>query len=263
MKKILVFLLISAFVLISTSWAVMTGKEAHEKYIYPVVRVTTQSGGGSGTVVYSQESTDGKWETYILTNHHVIDSAIRIFEEWDSDEGKDIKKEKRSIVYVEIFKYTNISTPIGTMKVEGDIVIYNKTEDMAIIKLRLEEKVDYVAKLLPPGEIYYVMDESIAVGCSLSAPPLPSVGIITRLNKQLDSLPYHMSSAQIIYGNSGGAMFNTEGYLIGIPSRVAVTNWGRTPITHMGLFIPIERIRDWIREEEDYKFIVVEQNSDN
>ena len=63
-----------------------------------------------------------------------------------------------------------------------------------------------------------------------------------------------MSSSQIIYGNSGGAMFLAEtGELIGIPSLVPVVGWGMA-VTHMGLFIPVERIYDWLKEEH-YDFI--------
>jgi len=252
--------------------AALTGLEGHEKYIYPVVRVTVDRGGGSGTIVYSYLEDQNKgastftdvdikagkspyYSTYILTNYHVIDAAISITEEWDTDLQKNVSKEKRGIIYVEIFKYRDISTPIGTLKVEADIVLYNKDEDMALLKLRTEESAPCIADLLNKEDIdsVLVMDESIAVGCSLGFPPLPTVGVITRKNFQIQSFPYHMSSSQIIYGNSGGAMFNEAGQLIGIPALVPVLGWS-TPITHMGLFIPISRIYDWL-EIEHYDFI--------
>jgi S1-C subfamily serine protease len=249
-------LIIVTFVGVSAINAAMTGKLAHERYIYPVVRVSAGNAGGSGTIIYSRNMDGGDvYTTYVLTNHHVVSSSIRVVDEWDPNLQKKVKRERRSIVYVEIFKYKDISTPVGTTKVEADIMAYTKTEDMAILKLRLEENVPYVA-ILPLKENshkYKVMDETIAVGCSLGFPPLPTVGMITRLNMQLQSLPYDMSSSQIIYGNSGGAMFNTAGELIGIPSRVAVVGWS-SAITHMGLFIPANRIYDWM-ENEFYDFI--------
>ncbi|GAG74834.1 unnamed protein product, partial [marine sediment metagenome] len=145
--------------------------------------------------------------------------------------------------------------------VEADIVLHNETEDLALVKLRSEEQYQHIATLLPKDNGVQVMDESVAVGCSLGFPPLPTVGHITRLNIQIYSLPYHMSSAQIIYGNSGGAMFMANtGELIGIPSRGVVIGWG-TPITHMGLFVPIERIYAWL-EEEHYDFIYDETKTE-
>lgn len=254
--------LIGLSICVTEALSAMAGIRAHEKYIYPVVRITHGPWGGSGTVIYSEIDTEqkSKYSTYVLTNHHVIAQAIRIEEKWDSDLAKEVKKEKRSIVYVELFKYRNLSTPVGTLKVEADIVIYNADEDMALIKLRAEEEAQYVAKLMGGGSdsgldiVYNVMDETVAVGCSLGFPPLPTVGHITRKDFQLDSLPFDMSSSQIIYGNSGGAMFLAEtGELIGIPSMLAVIGWN-TPITHMGLFIPIERIYKWL-ETEHYDFI--------
>ena len=258
MKRTLSLFLLLVVILVFTvnCYAALDGLPAHEKYIYPVVRVTQGYAGGSGPVIYSQLQT-GKmgYSTYVLTNYHVIGDAISIAEEWDTDLQKNVKKEKRAIVYVEIFKYRDISTPIGTLKVEADIVLYNKDQDLALLKLRTEESVIHRA-LLPSKEDtdgVLVMDESIAVGCSLGCPPLPTVGVITRKNFQIQSLPYHMSSSQIIYGNSGGAMFNTEGEFIGIPALVPVIGWG-TPITHMGLFIPISRIYEWL-EAEHYDFL--------
>lgn len=250
---LLIFLVLVMVLLVSPVWGSLTGKDGHEKYIYPVVRVSTNTGGGSGTVVYCKEIEPGKYSTYILTNHHVISDAISISEEWDSTLGKNKKVERLALVYVEIFKYRDVSVPVGTLRVEADIKIYNEAEDMGLIRLRYDDPVCNVAALPERNKTFLVLDESIAVGCSLSFPPLPTVGIITRLGVNIRSLPYHMSSAQIIYGNSGGAMFLPDGLLIGIPSLVPVVGWG-TPITHMGLFIPIDRVYDWF-EKEYYDFI--------
>lgn len=246
----------------AVSFSALNGEKAHNLFIYPVVRVTLPNAAGSGTVIYSEQNNeplykaDSKYSTYVLTNYHVIDSAIEIVTEWDSSLREEVKKEKRSIVHVEIFQYKDLSTPVGTLKVEAEIVIYNKDEDMALLKLALEGPAQYVAKLRSKEDAdnYYVMDESIAVGCSLACPPLPTTGVITRKNFQIESYPFHMSSSQIIYGNSGGAMFHNEtGDLIGIPSLVPVIGWG-TPVTHMGLFIPLKRVYDWL-EKEHYTFI--------
>ena len=257
MKKHLFILFAILALMLGTAHAAMTGLDGHKSYIYPVVRVTTGNGGGSGTIVYSKEFEPGKFSTYILTNHHIIADAIIITEEWDSALAKNIPVERRSVVYVEQFKYRDISIPVGTMRIEADIKIYNKNEDIALLRLRYDESVGTVVKIPTAGEEngYKVLDEVIAVGCSLLYPPLPTIGIITRMDYLINSLPYHMSSAQIIYGNSGGAMFQEDGVLIGIPSLLPVIGLGGSiPITHMGLFIPIDRVYKWL-EEERYNFI--------
>jgi len=246
--------LVVASTLPSMAWGAMTGLRAHEMYIYPIVRVSTGYGVGSGSIIYSSLNEKEKYSTYVLTNFHVVSDAVLLEEVWDTDLQRHVQREKRSIVYVEIFKYGNISTPVGTLRVEADIVLYNYDEDMALLKLRIEDQVQHVALLSDTIPDVKVMDESVAVGCSLGFPPLPSVGVITRLNFQIDSLPYHMSCSQIIFGNSGGAIFKADtGELIGIPSLVPIVGWG-TPITHMGLFIPVERIYAWLSQQH-YDFI--------
>ena len=259
MKKLFIILCV-LFIGVSVSFAALTGMDAHEKYVYPVVRVSAGGGTGSGTVVYSKDTTkEGEtskgYSTYILTNYHVIAAAIKITEEWDSKLQKNRDIERRSTCYVEIFKYKNLSTPVGTMKIEADIVLYSKTGDMALLKLRFDEKVNYVATLpdRDNANFYRIMDESVASGCSLGHPTLVSVGVITRLNYQVRSLPFDMSSAQIIFGNSGGAMFSGDGTFMGIPSMVAMAGWS-SAVTHMGLFIPVSRIYEWM-ETEYYDFI--------
>ena len=255
-KILCIITIIIALWLSSLSHAFLQGKEAHKAYIYPVVKVTHGSFGGSGTVIFSEENHEGTFSTYVITNHHVISSAISVEEVWSPSLKKDVKREKRQIVYVEIFKYRDLSTPVGALKIEADIKIYSKDHDLAILKLRSEGKAEHVAKLLPESMVdsIRVLDATIAVGCSLLYPPLPSIGIITRLNEYIESLPYHMSSSATIFGNSGGAMFLIgTGEFIGIPSRVAVYGWG-TAVSHMGFFIPIKRIYEFLLEE-NYDFL--------
>lgn len=255
LKSCLVML---SFILLATvSWASMSAELLHEKLIYPVIRVNS---GGSGTIIYSKPNAAGAFSTYALTNYHVIDSAISIVKQWDSGLQKDVKIEKRKLIYAEIFKYKNLSIPIGTLKIEAKIVLYNKDEDMALIKLSLEEKALYIADLYPLGKEteMHVTDETIAVGCSLGWPPIPARGMITRMNVYINSLIYHMSESQIIFGNSGGAMYRinpeTElGEYIGIPSGAPVIGWS-SAVSHMGVFIPINRIYAWL-ERENYQFI--------
>jgi len=70
-----------------------------------------------------------------------------------------------------------------------------------------------------------------------------------------------MSSAQTIFGNSGGAIFrwsqSRKKYeFIGIPSRISVQPMGFSAdaITHMGYFIPIERVYKLL-DDNCYQFI--------
>ena len=258
--------LISIILVLSLSlqaFAELNIKESHERMLYPVVRV---NGGGSGSVIFSeqpgpimakQKQKVEPFSTYVLTNWHVVAAAIKITKKWDSNQGKKVDVEKRDIIHVEQFIYKEMSEPVGTTKVEAEIVLYDEEEDLALVKLSSEEKFPWVVEFFPPEELptLPVFSRTTAVGCSLSWPPVPSQGILTRKNVRIDSLPFHMSTAQIIYGNSGGAMFDDEGRFIGVPSRVPALGWGGSdPVVHMGLFIPVERVFAWL-DREHYEFI--------
>jgi hypothetical protein len=81
------------------------------------------------------------------------------------------------------------------------------------------------------------------------------------MDDEISHYRYWMSTAQTIFGNSGGALYRyseerKKYEYIGIPSRITVQPMGFTkdPITHMGYFIPIERVYSLLRDN-DYHFI--------
>ena len=110
-------------------------------------------------------------------------------------------------------------------------------------------------------ENIHIFDEVYAVGSSLGHPPVASDGHISYMDDEIDHYKYWMSSAPTIFGNSGGAVYRWNGdnkqyEYIGIPSRISIQPMGFSAdaITHMGYFIPIDRIYNLL-EENDYQFI--------
>ena len=57
--------------------------QQHLEMLYPTVLVAVGSGSGSGTVIFSDIYED-EYSSLVLTNWHVIRSAITVSEEWDS-----------------------------------------------------------------------------------------------------------------------------------------------------------------------------------
>ena len=125
----------------------------HKQVLYPVVRVRTKKAGGSGTVIFSGQNAEGEYETYVLTNHHVIEDAIEVKKQWDSMLGREIKKEFRSLVQVEIFKYKYWSRMVGGTVIDAEIVAYDAPQDLALLKLRSIDKVEHVAFMYPKDKI--------------------------------------------------------------------------------------------------------------
>jgi S1-C subfamily serine protease len=224
----------------------------HEQMLYPVVRVSYGPGGGSGTVLYSEDRGDG-CQTYILTNHHVIANAIKIKTEWSSLLQADVKKEFNDPVKVEVFRYVDGSRQDVMDSYRAEIVAHHKEHDLAIVKLGAGRQLEYTATLLEADQRVTIFEKIWAVGCSLQHPPVVTEGIIDYLDDVMDRKVYWMGSAQIIYGNSGGAVFTKKDdryYFIGVPSRVGVIGHTGQAIPHMSYFVPVPRVRSWLADEQ-------------
>lgn len=236
-------------------------QKMHEQMLYPSVRVRTGKAGGSGTVVFSGKNANGEYETYVTTNHHVVEDAIEVKRAWNSRVGKEIKKEYCKTVQVELFRYNDLSRCIGTgIGLEADIMMYDVEQDFALLKVREKEmKIDFVANIFPIAKLpeIHIYDELFAVGAALGHPPISTDGRLTYMDDEIDNFKYWMSTAATIFGNSGGSVYrqNDDGdyEYIGIPSRISISGFADA-ITHMGYFIPIDRIYKLLKEN-DYQFI--------
>ena len=240
--------------------------QKHEQMFYPTVRVRTKKAGGSGTVVYSQEYKKEVY-TYVIINHHVIADSVHLEKKWDPVLKRKIDKEILDTVFVEFFRYNNYSHTVGSFAVEADIVAYSEVnggQDWALLRVRDKENTaDWVANMFPLDDIenVHIFDEVYAVGASLGHPPVASDGHISYMDDEIEHYKYWMSSAPTIFGNSGGAVYRwstgrKQYEYIGIPSRISIQPMGFSAdaITHMGYFIPIDRVYKLL-EENDYQFI--------
>ncbi len=108
-------------------------EERHKVMIYPVVRIRTSKSGGSGTLIYSKEDPNksGEYLNFVLTNSHVVfEGAIEHKKDWDSLLEKDIKKEYKSKVDVEIFDYIRLSEVNSSNTHKAEIECYDKKHDL-------------------------------------------------------------------------------------------------------------------------------------
>jgi S1-C subfamily serine protease len=235
----------------------MNLEQLHSEVLKACVRVRTKRAGGSGTVIYSQGE-PGQVSTYVLTNQHVIDDAVRVVEKWDPVLQKNVKRDERDLVEVHFFNYRWSSRVVGANAIEAEIVAYDKDEDLALLKLRGTDPVPAVAKLFPRGEESRLLvgEPIITVGCGLGEPPVLTQGVISVFGREIDSKEYWLCTAPSIYGSSGGGTFLVETReFIGVPSRVAVTGFlGSSAVTHLSYSIPITRVYDFL-EKQMFRFI--------
>jgi S1-C subfamily serine protease len=228
-------------------------RQKHREMLYTVVLIRQSMGSGSGTVIWSEPDDRGEYHSLILTNHHVIRSAIKIEEVWDPKLGKKIDREKRSLVRAEWHIYNDYSHMVGSKSSRAEIVAYDQKLDLALLRLLdRERRVSPVAHFLPEGAPIYLFDEVTAVGAGLGEPPFATQGNLAFLDKIIQGEDYFLSSAPIIFGNSGGAMFRYSPErrryeLIGVPSKVSAAGW--QAVSHMSWSIPVnDTVREFLRE---------------
>jgi len=228
----------------------------HEECLYPVVRVIAGSAGGSGTIIYSEDrDIKDVYDTYVLTNHHVVESLITVGKQWSPVLQANVDTESRKTAKVEVFRYEKLSKVVGRESFDADIITYSDNKvghDLAILKLRCGRKFNNVAKLRKRNmaDKLFLFEGSLVVSCTLGHSPIITMGHITSLNDEIDSKRFILSSAQISFGSSGGALFRGDTYeLIGVPSRVALQGWGQVA-NYMGYSVPIDRIYEWLESEK-------------
>ena len=230
----------------------------HKEMLNTAVRINTS---GSGTVLYSRQH-EGKWESYILTNYHVIREQVNIKEVWDGMEGAKVKRETREPVTAFWFDYVRCSRSVGTRGRTADIVAYDQQRDLALLKLRDTERgIVYIAHLLPEDEMPKLGQTVWAVGAGLGYPPSMTSGEMAFAEQVIDGYRYQLATAPIIFGNSGGALFaysdsRKQYEMIGVPSRVSASNF--QVVTHMGWSIPTEAVYTFLRDNF-HGFIVGEK----
>ena len=154
-----------------------------------------QRGLGSGVIL----SNDG----YILTNNHVVDNATRI----------DVELSDRRIV-------------------TGRLIGADPASDLAVVKI--DEK---NVPVLPIGDsnAMRVGDVVLAVGNPLGVGQTVTMGIVSAKGRAtgLGDGSYEdflQTDAAINSGNSGGALVNTTGQLIGINSQILSPSGGNIGI---------------------------------
>ena len=208
----------------------LTVQEVHDKVLYPVVRVRTGNSGGSGVLIYSEPDPDneGRYFNIALTCQHVVDSAIKIRDEFDPVLKQQRKSDYFEEVAIEVFDYDG-SKLISSNSTQADIIAYDKHHDLAAVRLHNFREQPFVSSIIPKNEIdeLKIASPVVTCGCSLLHDPFPNNGTLTYLREVIEQKAYLMSNAPSIFGNSGGGLFHGEtGHLLGLTSRVTVTQMG-------------------------------------
>ena len=180
---------------------------------------------GSGIII----SKDG----YILTNNHIINSA-------DSSIYYEVSEATKIPVYL-----YNDETPY-----EATIIGTDEQTDLAVVKI---EKDNLTAAELGNSNSVKIGEFAMAIGNPLGMESSVTSGIISAVNRSVtseDGTTYNLiqTDAAINSGNSGGALVNAEGKVIGI-NTLKLSGSG---IEGMGFAIPINETIEIYQQLIDY-----------
>ena len=187
---------------------------------------TTTSASGSGIII----SEDG----YILTNNHIVSS------ENSSSYFYEVGEASKVIVNLYNDETDYEATIIGT----------DAQTDIAVIKI---DKTGLTAAELGDSDSLQVGEFSMAIGNPLGLQSSVSSGIISALNREItvDGTTYTLiqTDSAINGGNSGGALVNSKGQVIGI-NTLKVQSTG---VEGMGFAIPINSAKPIFEQLIEYK----------
>ena len=157
-----------------------------EDFLFGRAQKRPQMGSGSGVII----SSDG----YIITNHHVIDTA------------EDIQ-----------------ITTNDNQSYEAKIIGSDEQNDIALLKIESSEELPYA--VFGDSDSTQIGEWVLAVGNPFNLTSTVTAGIISAKSRSLDptgrtTQSYIQTDAAVNPGNSGGALINDKGELIGINTAI-------------------------------------------
>ena len=157
-----------------------------EDFIFGRSQKRPQMGSGSGVII----SSDG----YIITNHHVIETAEDIQITTNNNQSYDAK-----------------------------IIGSDEQNDIALLKIETNDELPYA--VFGDSDSTQIGEWVLAVGNPFNLTSTVTAGIISAKSRNLDptgrtTQSYIQTDAAVNPGNSGGALINDKGELIGINTAI-------------------------------------------
>jgi len=104
--------------------------------------------------------------------------------------------------------------PRPVQNLPAQLIHYDEKLDIGFLSIRPNQPV-VVARVAPPGYPLAVGDAIYSVGCGEGQPPTVWKGKVTAIDKYLGPANIEASRAPVV-GRSGGGLFSSEGFLIGV-----------------------------------------------
>lgn len=195
-------------------------------------------GAGSGIIISKSDD-----KLYILTNNHVVEGSSELIVQFINEKSVD-------------------ATIVGT----------SERKDLAVISIPLsvldDDTIDSIKiATIGSSDELKVGNGIIAIGNALGYGQSVTTGVVSALNREvtIDDYTYKMIQidAAINGGNSGGALLNSKGEVVGINSAKysSSVTYSSASIEGMGFAIPISDVEDLIVDlmngEEDSNGVTI------
>lgn len=176
---------------------------------------TTSAASGSGFII----SSDG----YILTNFHVIEDSDSI----------------------------SVSLYDGSTY-EAALIGYDESNDIAVLKI---DAADLIPVILGDSDALYVGDQVVAIGNPLGELTFSlTAGYVSAKDRQVTlsstvTMNLIQTDCAINSGNSGGALFNMYGEVVGVTNaKYSSSTSSKASIDNIGFAIPINSVRGIVED---------------
>ncbi len=177
----------------------------------------TLYGYASGIII----SKDG----YIVTNHHVVESA--------------------SSFTVKVNNTDPDSGAVESKVYDAKLIGSDEDTDLAVLKIDAD---NLPAAVLGDSDQLHLGDDVIAIGNPKGLETSVSKGVVSGLNRQISDTKRGLSSIQtdtaINSGNSGGALFNMYGEVVGVVNEKLINEY----VENLGFAITINEAKTVIND---------------
>ena len=188
----------------------VVGVRTYGTYNYWGRKITNMELGSGSGIIYNEDG-------YIITNYHVIENATSV-----------------------------VVTLYDEQEYEAVIIGADEASDLAVLKITTDKKLP-AAELGDSSELQ-IGELVVAIGNPLGYDNTVTDGIVSGLNRQLsdytDEMTLIQTNAAINSGNSGGALVNSRGQVIGINSAKLVASNAEG----MGFALSIDEVKPLVEQ---------------
>jgi S1-C subfamily serine protease len=187
----------------------------------------------------------------VLTNDHCLTGYIDKVEKEETDPSGKIE-----IVTREVYKDMELKQvvykefeAVGSSTLQATIVAHAVKYDLALLRIKADSISQTIASHVLPadktvarGDRIYVVGNPLMLDANLTEGVISSTNRTLHWNETNEDIPYYGVDAGVNPGNSGGALYNADGELIGVPAA------GVRGATGLGFAIPAKLIRKILSE---------------